>query len=374
MKRFLTAGLALAMILALCLIPADAAVPGSAENPIISKSYMEQTEIPDLQEGSLIAVSDRMDGILSGLMARMRLEMELLREQVALRTGLQGYTLEHPAQTETVRAGGTVSMASGCCFTLLSGSGTLTVNKGTVLDLSTGTAIASGSTVQRSVRCLCAEGTRAVLTAAERITVLVDGYCTVAGRPDAADETPFTDLAPFGWYRDAVAYCYRNNLFSGTSPTTFSPEETMTRAMLVTVLYRLHGSPEISASSAFSDVADPNAYYYAPVVWASSCGIVGGYGDGRFGPDDDITREQIAVILYRYHTYLGLSGSADESLLQRFSDSGEISDWARQALAWCVGKRIINGTTAGELLPTENATRAQVATIFMNFREYIRAI
>lgn len=185
---------------------------------------------------------------------------------------------------------------------------------------------------------------------------------------EEADEwdNPFADVAEGAWYYDAVAYASQNGLMNGVSADSFAPDATTSRGMIVTILYRLEDSPS-AAQADFADVA-AGAYYAGAVAWASANGIVTGYGDGTFGPDAAITREQLAAILYRYAQYLGLEVSQTADLTG-YGDAADISEWAQQAFAWAVREGLISGMDDGTLAPQGTATRAQVATILMRLCE-----
>lgn len=175
----------------------------------------------------------------------------------------------------------------------------------------------------------------------------------------------FSDISGH-WAAADIAYCAENGLFGGVSDTAFQPEGTMTRAMLVTVLMRLDaGAHTASADSVpgFTDVADSAAWYYDAVYWAAANGIVSGMGDGSFHPDDPVTREQIAAILYRYSG----SPAADDSVLSAFGDGETASAYARAALAWGVGSGLLSGMGDGRLAPGAGATRAQVAALIARY-------
>lgn len=180
---------------------------------------------------------------------------------------------------------------------------------------------------------------------------------------------PFNDIPSGSWYEDAVWYVYENGLMAGTSDTTFEPDTTTSRGMIVTVLYRLEGAPTVSGASGFTDVAD-GQYYADAVAWAAANNIVGGYGNGLFGPNDTITREQMAAILYRYAQYKGydVTASAD---LSDYSDVAQVSSYALAALQWANAEGLVNGTSDTTLTPGGSATRAQVAVILMRFCENI---
>ena len=180
---------------------------------------------------------------------------------------------------------------------------------------------------------------------------------------------PFTDVKAGDWFYDAAKYVAEHALFNGTSVTGFSPNADMTRAMLVTVLYRLEGKPAVTAANHFADVED-GQWYTDAVLWASSSGIVTGYDSGLFGVDDPITREQLAVILYRYAGVKG-HGVAGANDLAAYSDAGSVAPYALSALRWANAEGLVTGRTATALAPSGTATRAEVATILMRFAENV---
>ena len=179
---------------------------------------------------------------------------------------------------------------------------------------------------------------------------------------------PFTDVRESDWFYEDVAFAYENGLFAGTSDTTFSPNASMTRAMLVTVLYRLEGEPAVSGRSGFSDVTF-NSYYEDAVTWAADNGIVNGTSITTFSPNANVTREQMAAILYRYAQYKKYNTAASSSL-NGFTDQASVSGYATASLEWAVAEKLVNGS-AGKLMPTGNATRAQVAAILHRFVENV---
>lgn len=185
---------------------------------------------------------------------------------------------------------------------------------------------------------------------------------------EAPTGLPFTDVKSGDWFYEDVAYVYKNSLMTGTSDTTFSPKGTTTRGMIVTILYRLENTPAANLS-AFADVAS-NAYYAKAVGWASANGIVTGYSDVKFGPNDSITREQMAAILYRYAQYKGydVSQKAD---LSKYQDQAAVSAYAKNAMAWANAKGLITGVTDTSLSPQGSAIRAQAAAILHRFCETV---
>lgn len=183
---------------------------------------------------------------------------------------------------------------------------------------------------------------------------------------------PFTDVVAGTWYYGAAAYAYNNGLFAGMTPTTFAPNATMTRAMLVSVLWRLAGEPAPKAPNTFVDVPD-GAWYTDAVTWAAENGVVSGIGGSRFDPSGFVTREQTAEILYNYAHSKGYDVSARADLTA-FPDAGSVSGWAENALSWANAAGLINGTVRdGQTIldPQGSASRAQVAMILMNYVEHV---
>lgn len=178
---------------------------------------------------------------------------------------------------------------------------------------------------------------------------------------------PFTDVHQDNWFYDAVAHVAKNGYFKGTSETTFSPYAPMTRSMFVTVLGRMAGvAVDHNTTAGFDDVV-AGSWYAGYVQWASDNGIVNGTSDTTFSPDDYVTREQMAAFLYRYAKYAGLDVTASDSVMNSFADADSVSTWAKEAMAWATFKGIINGTDSG-LEPQASATRSQVAQIILNFQ------
>ncbi len=210
----------------------------------------------------------------------------------------------------------------------------------------------------QQVACAYNPATGMVTFTTDHLSYYVVGYTVLAG-------LPFTDVKPDDWFYDSVAFAVRKGLFSGASATTFSPNEAMTRAMLVTVLYRLEGQPSVNGADSFTDV-ESGQWYTNAVLWASAEGIVAGYGGGQFGTNDSITREQMAAILHRYAQHKGCDVTATADLVS-YTDAAEISGWAQSAMQWANAGGLIAGTTPATLDPAGTATRAQVASILMRF-------
>ncbi|MEF2247152.1 S-layer homology domain-containing protein [Paenibacillus sp. IITD108] len=178
---------------------------------------------------------------------------------------------------------------------------------------------------------------------------------------------PFADIAHDDWFYFSVRYAYNEGLFTGTSETKFSPSGKMSRAMLATVLYRMENQPNVKFSDVFSDVQSGH-WYSDPIIWANQNQIVNGYGKGIFAPNASITREQIAVMLYRYAKGKGFDLRSDISSLS-FKDANKISAFAKESVIWAVSKGIMKGNSDLSLNPSGLATRAEVATMLQRFIE-----
>lgn len=183
----------------------------------------------------------------------------------------------------------------------------------------------------------------------------------------AYKDLPFTDVHSWDWFYEPVQFVYTMDIMNGVTSTSFAPNSNITRGMVVTMLWRLAGEPYVGGGS-FDDVA-ANEYYSTAVAWSAKNNIVNGITDSTFGVNTDITREQLAVILYRYAKSLGYSTTGGS--LVGYSDASSISDYAKDAMAWAVKNEIITGVTYTRLNPTGNATRAAVAQMFMNFYAYL---
>ena len=184
-------------------------------------------------------------------------------------------------------------------------------------------------------------------------------------------ETKFNDVSANDWFASAVDYVTGKGMMNGTADNTFSPKANTTRGMVVTVLYRLENQPSTSAAS-FTDVAS-GAYYANAVAWANANGIVSGYGSGKFGPNDKVTREQLAAILYRYAQYkkYDVSVGEDTNILS-YDDAQSISSYAIPAIQWACGAGVVTGKSGSKLDPKGNATRAEVAAMLMRFCENVK--
>ena len=195
--------------------------------------------------------------------------------------------------------------------------------------------------------------------------------------PEEPDETEeiketetisFKDVKENDWFYEAVSYAVENGLMSGMSEDIFAPNTPLTREMLAVVLYNVEGQPESTEADTFTDVKG-DMWYTDAILWANENGIVAGYDNGAYGVGDLITREQFATILYRYAQFKGYDTTQGGMAVREFSDYENISDYARPAMAWAVNAGIMGGMDDGTLMPQGKATRAEAATMLMNFCE-----
>lgn len=200
-----------------------------------------------------------------------------------------------------------------------------------------------------------------------RNTTVYAGWEEIKENPGTGFENPFTDVSENDWFYDDVMFVFINELMIGTSDTTFTPYGTTTRAMVATTLWRMDGSPEPEGENSFTDVEN-GKWYTEAITWAHENGITVGYGDNLFGTNDPVTREQLAAFFYRYAEYKGYDTTITDSL-DRFIDKDDVSDWAKDAMAWAIGYGLIEGRENNVLDPKDNATRAEFAAMLHRFCE-----
>lgn len=181
---------------------------------------------------------------------------------------------------------------------------------------------------------------------------------------------PFTDVNNGDWFLAAVQYVYENDRMAGTSSTTFQPEVNLTRAMAAQVLYNLEGQPAVTGDTTFTDAADAGDWAVKAITWAEQTGVVAGIGDGLFDPTANVTREEFAQMMYNYASYKEYDLTLEGDLSQ-FEDASAISGWAETAMNWANGSGLINGHDDGTIDPQGTTTRAQAASILMNFDQNV---
>ena len=347
--------------LILCLAGLTAVLAGGAAalergDSLISLDYLTQIFLPDAQRQLEDIQTDAMEEAYQQAVS-----------QISGGGGQSGLLSSGDFRSRTFAQGDVLTLPTGSGLLAYAGTGELT-HGGVVVDVTDGTQVPSGSRLTAGHRYLVGEDTSAQVAVRSGVMYLgLEGSYQLSG--GGGGNLPFVDVAQGDWYQSAVAYAYEKGLFSGTGADTFSPGLSMDRSMLVTVLYRLAGSPSgelNSAQASFVDVAADS--WYAPYVrWAFVQGVTAGTGEDTFGPEEPVSRQQILVMLHSFaRRYLGLelSGGAD---LSAYADGGEAASWAREAVAWAVANGLIVPSDAGTLRPNDPASRAEVATILMNF-------
>ena len=347
--------LAAAGALALTGVLAGGALALSGGDSLISLSYLNNTFLPSAQTQLEQEATEPLQEAYDQAVAKLEGEDG--------QSGLYSDSLSSRAFTQ----GDVLGLPTGSGFLALSGAAQVTHN-GAVIDVTDGTAVASGSRLTAGHRYLVGEDTTAQVTVASGVMNLgLQGSYTFTD--STADHLPFLDVASWDWYEASVKFVYSNGLFSGMSEDTFGPGVTMDRAMMVTVLYRLAGSPQDqmdSATASFTDV--PADSWYEPFVrWGASQGVTAGMGGGLFAPGQSVTRQQVLVMLRGFaSSQLGMELSGQTDLTQ-YADYDQVADWARDAVSWAVANQLITPSTENTLRPDAQASRAEVAGILMNF-------
>ncbi len=356
MKKTWLVGLAATMLLG---TTAALAAGGSADNPLISLNYLQKTFLPGL--------TSQVDGQIQKSLSQgyESAEQKLVEKTNAYRKELsgaeEGELISSHFLYRTYYRGDQITLSAGSSIVLLAGTATATASGSELVDLTDGTS-ATTMSLTPTHRYLAGENGEVT------VTILSDAAnISQAGIINAklSDEevTPFTDLVNTDWYYEYAAYAYDRGLFKGVTDSTFDPKGAVTRGMLTTVLYRQAGQPGYDPGEEKMDDVATGAWYERSVAWAASLGIVDGMGDGTFQPNQNVTREQVAVMVYRYtKNSLGWDVS-EKGSLTKFSDRKKVSDWATEGLTWAVGAGILNGKDDGTLDPQGTATRAEIAAI-----------
>lgn len=357
MKKYLRP---LGLMLAFALLTAGAYAAVSGDS-LISLSYLRDTFFPKAVQ----AGEEKANGLLEQTYASAESQLGIPGGGTG-GGGLSSDTLRRQTWTD----GQIITLPTGASFLMLDGSATV-VHTGAVIDVTAGAETPSGSRLAQNHRYIVGEDTQAAVTVRSGEAALgVQGSYTLT--PGKSQHTPFYDVSQSDWYYAPVGYAYEQGLFSGMDDHHFVPGSSMNRAMLVSVLHRLAGSPAASGQT-FSDVSD-SAWYAKAVLWGTGAGITSGTGNGRFSPNSQVTREQAVAMMYNYATkYLGLSVGAGAEL-SKYADLNRLSSWARPAMAWAVEQGIISGVADGgtlTLAPQRSATRAEMATMLRAFRENI---
>lgn len=341
----------IAAALALCVLLSGAALAagGDKSDPLISLNYLNGTYWSSLETLVDSAVKEDTQPIYDAALAK------------AGQQSPSGQTVSNGFTAQTGGTGGVVKLTLGSGILWTDGGGR--VRAGLLVDATTGQEAAPGTVLAAGHRYLAAEDA-SVLVTTQSAGWLVEGVWTAFPATGLA----FTDVAADTWYCDPVRYAVEKGLFKGVTDTTFEPSGTMTRGMAATVLYRIAGEPAAAYAPLFSDVPE-DRWYTSAVVWAGQNQIDAGK-DGAFRPKESITREELASMLYQYASLVGADAAG--SGLDSFSDAGDVSAWARDAMAWAVQKEIMQGS-GGLLRPGASASRAEVAAMFQRFQTWLEA-
>lgn len=342
MKKLVTGMLVLTALMGCVLVVFSA----SQAETLVSRSYLSGIFWSDLRA----TVKQEVDRDTSAFYTEAAAQAEQVRGSsgsFAAQTGVSGDMV-------------TGSVGSGLIWT----SGNGVVRSGTLVDATVGSEVAVGGALSVGHRYLAGTDVTLMVASGAAQWMAEGKWSTAAGDPT---RLPFTDVDQNAWYHDDVVYVYRNGLFNGESPTAFEPGNKMQRCMMTTVLHRLAGKPAVSYSSMFRDI--PNGQWYTEgTIWAGSLGVVTGVEAGRFDPFSNVTRQEIAVILYRYAGQMGYDTSVTAAL-SGFGDVGSVASWGNQAMSWAVGAGILNGSD-GLLQPNGDATRAEVAAMLHRFASW----
>lgn len=345
MKRTVAALLAAAGICGL--VSASAATTaGTGADPLVSQSYADSEVYESVTGAAVEKLEDKLGEAYSS-----RLDSAGIDGEGGVITALS-------TQRLVLEKGGSVEMRTGAEFTVLSGSAAVSPS-GTVLDLSSAREITGTESLGVNVKYFAAEDTKATVTAQSDTIIYVSGrYRIISGVSSKHIYADVTDSA--AWFYGDVYWAYDNKLFYGYEGDYFYPNNNTARAEMVYALWSGAGKPA-SVPADFSDVA-ADAWYAEAIGWAQTNGIINGYGDGKFGTDDKITREQICAIFRRYAAYLGRDVSARADL-GIFSDESNISSWATEDIQWTVASGLIKGMDNGKMEPKGYTTRAQIAAL-----------
>jgi len=363
-KRLIALGLFLALVLSFGGVAA--ATGGTEYDPLVSVGYLEgeffeeleitlRYRIEELMQKDLDSANKTLDRVAAGFLSYLGVE-----DETVLPAGW--------SSTEEFVVGGgerkdTVSLSAGS--SILWTSGKASADR-LLVDVTSGKEVAAGTVLTEGHRYLSVEQT--IVTVSSRVgRWAVAGVWSTTSDGISIIEIEFTDVAEDSWYYDAVYYAVTNNLFNGTSETTFAPLDTMQRGMMTTVLHRMAGSPPVEYTKLFSDVPD-GIWYTSGTIWCGLNGVVSGVGDGRFKPTDPVVRQQITLILYNYANLMDYNTSARGDLTA-LSDGDTVADWAREATSWAVSVGILRGS-GGKLMPANGATRAEVATMLQRFLDW----
>lgn len=335
------------------------AIGGAKEDPLVAKSYLENTYssavAQRLEKRAAEGTKATYDLAVSKLDKAGEADVKLAE---GFQTSVSGYT------PKTVNAGDVLTLKQGASMVIYSGSGK--ISDGSLMDVTAGRETDKNGDIAVGHRYIVANAGGAAVQANTAGSFGIQGTVTVtAGGGQDKTGLPFLDVKSNDWYYNAVSFVYEKGYFSGTAADAFSPNTSMTRAMLATVLHRVSGLEKPGSGTEFNDVP-ADGWFANGIAWASERKIVNGMGDGSYDPDRAVTREELVTMLHRYQKYRKGNVSAKGSLSE-YPDGDAVASWAREAMEWAVGAELVKGRNTGHLDPKGTATRAEVATILQRF-------
>lgn len=348
-KKILAGVLALAMLAGIVTLSGAS----SQSQALVSRSYLSGSFWNDLKA----VVSGEAEKNTTAMYNEAAAKARQIVGSAAQGTASSAFTARTGANGDVL----TAAVGSGLVWTAGSGM----VRSGTLVDATVGREVTSGDALAVGHRYLAGTDVALVISSSSAQWMGEGAWTVAAGEP----VLPFTDVPQDQWYYGDVAYAYQNELFGGVGSGRFDPMGKMQRCMMTTVLYRLAGKPPVSYSAMFRDVPD-GQWYTDGTIWAGQLKVVTGKGNGQFDLFSNVTRQEIAVILYRYAEKMGYDVSQTASL-SGFADNASVASWGGQAVSWAVGVGILKGS-GGALRPTGDATRAEVAAMFHRFDNWVK--
>ena len=360
MRNRLIAAVLLAAVLVTGL-GAALASPGAPEDPFITLSYLTGTFIPEMEKAMLEQAQTGTSNIEKSALERLAILSDSYLARAERPEGLYADKFLRLILARNEK----LILSPGSSLQFEEGVVSLAFSSGCLIDTSDGTVVTDTGTLKAGHHYIAAEDTTCtVIARSDAVYLSVRGFYKL--ERTNVTYTPFSDIVAPIWYADSVLYAYQEGLVNGMTPTTFEPSVGMNRAMLVTLLSRMAGVQGTPPDAGFIDVP-ANAWYAASINWAYSVGIITGTSDNNtFSPTAPLTREQMAVFLYRYTSiYLNLDAPCTGDL-SRFPDVNQVHNYAKDAFSWAVGVGLVNGKD-GRLAPQDQTNRAEVATILYRF-------
>ncbi len=346
MKKLTTIILTLSLLI--CLSSAAATTPGSSDDPLISKTYADETYTQKVISDGEAEIDGRLGAVYDEYADK-----------------LSSVSYNKGAVYAECEKGSEVHLIFCSSIYLLTGSAKFKINDGDVINVSkeSGT-IQNGSSLETNVRYFCLNDESTVtVTFSEASTVMIDGNFT-AGEGVTTSLNYFTDVKDTNWYYDAAVFTYNRALFQDIETKQFRANDDITRAEMVYALWSAVGKPDCDTPTTFEDLREN--WYVTAVRWAVSCDIIEGMTTTEFSPESGLTRQQMVTIMYRYTEYI--EGDTTPTVeLTGFEDANSVSSWALAGMKWACAVGLINGMTETTLSPTTSAQRAQVATVLMRY-------